>query len=99
MSRRVANEKTNVFAPPWLRESEYDALRAACTDTARLLPHTYERWRRGAEDTERRMQSFGYAVMRVDVDLDELRAWCVHEGHTLDVASRFAFAKWKAGIA
>jgi hypothetical protein len=74
MSRRAENEN-NVFALPWLCPSEYDMLRVASIYKTRLLPSTYERWRRAAEDTERRMASVRYAVIRVDVDLEKLRVW------------------------
>ena len=96
MGRRATNEK-KCFALPWLRESQYDAVRAESIDIARLLPTTYEAWRLVAEETERRMTKFGFTVVRVDVDLDELRAWCDHRRRPLDIACRFDFAKWKAG--
>ena len=79
---------------PGYPAEQYDALRAAFKDGAGL-PQTYDEWARYALYFEQRMRKLGRNVVRVELRLDEFRAWCAAEGREMDGAARQAFADQK----
>jgi hypothetical protein len=82
-----------IVRPSYTPEA-YDALRAAFTDGA-SLPPTYAEWFRYSEYFERRMRKTGRALVRIEIHLEEFRAWCQAHGRELNAAARQAFADEK----
>jgi hypothetical protein len=61
-------------------------------DDREQLHDTYEEW---LEGFERLLARMGPAAQKVAVDVDELAAWCRHEGLPLDGAARARYvSEW-----
>ena len=77
---------------PWYRREDWDALLALFVDAERLLPATYDKWLRRAEQAEKEFKRQGTIAERVYIDPIEFSLWCVDRGTDLDAAARMNFA-------
>jgi CheY-like chemotaxis protein len=77
---------------PWYRREDWHALLALLVDAKRLLPATYDKWLRRAEQTEKKFKRQGTIAERVYIDPIEFSLWCVDRGTDLDAAVRMDFA-------
>ena len=82
------------LAIAWFRSDQWDRLRALATDS-HVLENTFEEWRAYAESQYADMKRKGLDVRKIDVDLDELVAWCNHKKIPLDANARSEFAAHK----
>jgi hypothetical protein len=91
--RRVMVEhKVRAVGIPWYRREDWDALLALFVDAERLLPATYNKWLRRAEQAEKEFKRQGTIAERVYIDPIEFSLWCVDRGTDLDAAARMNFA-------
>lgn len=78
----------------WYRREDYPLIKQIMADRDRL-PVTYDLWEKQAEELESHLLGRGFDVMRVELDPQEFRSWCVLRGLRLDVDSRQTFATEK----
>jgi len=93
-SRRPTRKIAPMMALAWYRPEQWERLRAISADRDRL-EESYEQWREVTEQTIEQLQREGVVVERIDVDVEELVAWCQANGLTLDGAARANFAAEK----
>lgn len=61
-------------------------------DDAHVLPRTFAKWQKIAEETERRSKGQGVVTVRAIIDPDTFPAWCTIRGLHVDARCRMAFA-------
>jgi len=76
----------------WYRREQWELLRAMAADTDNL-EKTYDEWLVVAEKAIRELQLLGLELRKVDVDVNELAAWCQAQGRPLDGGARAEFAR------
>ncbi len=80
---------------PWFRPSEYADIRAA-VDDAEDMHSTYAEWLKAATDGCNRLIAEGFAVNKVDFDLELFLAWCRWKNAKVDTNARSQFAVERA---
>jgi hypothetical protein len=86
------------IALAWYRAEDWERLRRLCPDWDKKQD-SYEKWRADAMDTERKMKRYGYTVVRVVVDPDELAGWCAMRGlmPTADTRTKYVIERAEQG--
>jgi len=74
----------------WYRQDQYERL-LACADDRDKLEDTWAEWQITAERAIRRYRSMGLDLRKVEIDLDDLLAYCRAEGCPNDDAARAAY--------
>jgi hypothetical protein len=92
--RRATKRIAPVMALAWFKPEQWESLKAESADRERL-EETYELWLEAAEATVEQLAAEGVVVERIEVDLDELVAWCRENSLTLDASARANFAAEK----
>ena len=62
----------------WYRQEQYERFLASAADREKL-EQTWAEWQMSAERTLRQVRAQGLDVRKVDIDLDELLAYCMAE--------------------
>ncbi len=75
----------------WFRANQWQLLRSLATD-ADDLEETHEEWVEIAEETIEDLARQGVRTQKVDVDVNELQAWCSAKKRPLDSSARAAYA-------
>ena len=75
----------------WYRAEQWDRLREISVDRDRL-EQIYEEWVANAEESLRNMRKAGIYAEKIDVDVEELLAWCEARGREVDGEARAAYA-------
>jgi hypothetical protein len=75
----------------WFRANQWPLLRSLATD-AEDLEETYEEWIKIAEKTMEDLARHGVLTQKVDVDVNDLQAWCSAQNRPLDSSARAAYA-------
>jgi len=75
----------------WYRDSEWEKLRQLAADPE-ILEETYAEWTKVYENGIRQLRASGLVPERVEIDVEELRAWCTAQKCPLDGKARAAFA-------
>jgi hypothetical protein len=75
----------------WYRAEQWERLREISVDRHRLA-ETYEKWLINAEKGLQQMQEVGMSAEKVEVDVEELLAWCRAHDRDVDGAARAAYA-------
>ena len=78
----------------WYRAEQWPRLLEVATDRAQL-ERTYDEWQAVAQRALTDFARAGVWVRKVDVDLNELVAWCHSQGRAVDATARSAFAALK----
>ena len=86
--------QTRICSIPYYRREQYDLLREASIDKE-TFAISYEEMMAITESTHRDMESKGFKVVRVDVDIKELLEWAASLSVRLDPESRTKFAMEK----
>jgi len=84
-------EAPMVTAAAWYRKAQWDRLLEVSTDRDKL-EDTYEEWVETAEDAIRRLRRQGVTIVKVDVDVEELLAWCQAQSRPVDGEARAEYA-------
>ncbi len=87
----VADFPRIVAGIAWFRPDQWELLRALSVD-ADTLEQTHAEWENLAQKTIQDLAREGVAARKVDVDVNDLQAWCVAEHRPLDGAARAAYA-------
>lgn len=75
----------------WYRAEQWERLREISVDRDRL-EDTYEEWLIDAQKGLQHMQEAGMSVEKVEVDVEELLAWCRAHNQDVDGKARAAYA-------
>lgn len=74
----------------WLSPANYDRAVALSEDG---MPATYEAWREKIDKLIAQLPP-GIRVLKVEVEPDEVAAWCRANGRKVTTQNRSAFAAW-----
>lgn len=93
--KRVKTIPAHLFPTPkagvaWYGREQWERLRTIADDPENFHD-TYEEWLANAQARTRDLKQKGVSVQRVDVDIDELRAWCEEQQCKLDGQARANF--------
>lgn len=80
-----------VTAMAWYAEEDWERLREVSAD-AETLEDNWEEWKEHAIDEIERLREAGYEVRRIEVDPDELQAWCSVYDRPVDGHARSVYA-------
>jgi hypothetical protein len=78
----------------WYREGDWDFLLKVSAD-AEELEETYAEWVSLASARYAQAKATGMPIVKVDIDVHELVAWCRDRGCPVDANSRAEFAAHK----
>lgn len=87
----MARSEKVVVGVAWFRADQWPLLRSLSVDVD-ILEQTHVEWEIFAERTMKDMAREGLLARKVDVDVNELRAWCIAKQRPLDASARAAFA-------
>src|SRR5438477_8443691 len=87
----MARSKTVVAGIAWFRPDQWQLLRSLASD-ADILEQTHAEWESLAEKTMRDLAREGLLARKVDVDVNDLQAWCIAQKRPLDAAARAQYA-------
>jgi hypothetical protein len=87
----MARSTTIVAGIAWFRPDQWQLLRSLASD-ADILEQTHAEWERLAEKTIKNLAREGLLARRVDVDVNDLRVWCIAQQRPLDASARAAYA-------
>lgn len=95
-NRQSKNRNQAVVGVAWYRAEQWDRLRQIAVD-GESMHESYDEWHAEATQRLRQLQFRGIKARKVDVDLDELIAWCDRRQLPLDGSARSQFVAVKAG--
>ena len=75
----------------WFRSDQWELLRSLAVDVENL-EHTHPEWEALAYKTMRDLARQGITARKVDVDVNELQAWCISKNRPLDGPARAQYA-------
>lgn len=75
----------------WYRPEQWASLRSLASD-AEILEEIHAEWVILARKTMRDLAAQGVAVRKVDVDVNDLQAWCIGQKRPLDSSARAEYA-------
>jgi hypothetical protein len=75
----------------WFRSDQWELLRSLAAD-AEKLETTHAEWEAAAGKAIRDLARRGVSVRKVNVDVNELHAWCITQARPLDGSARAAYA-------
>jgi len=78
----------------WYRPEQWSLLRALSSDPEVLEP-TYAEWLAVVSKTVEDLQQRGISVKKIDVDVQELGAWCQSHNLVMDGAARATYVTEK----
>ena len=84
------SQTEQVYGIAWHRREQWPLLKGEAVDSA-ALENTYGEWLRIAQETLINLANSGVRAERVDVDVNDLVAWCRSQGRRLDSAARAEF--------
>ena len=87
----MARKPEVVAGIAWFRANQWQLLRSLATD-AEDLEETHEEWGKIAEKTIEDLARQDVLAQKVDVDVNELQAWCSAQNRPLDSSARAAYA-------
>lgn len=87
----MARAQRVVAGIAWFRSDQWELLRSVASDPD-ILEQTHAEWESLAEETIRDLAREGLLARKVDVDVNDLRAWCIAQQRPLDSAARAAYA-------
>ena len=87
----MARKPEVVAGIAWFRANQWQLLRSLATD-AEDLEETHKEWVKIAEKTIEDLARQGVFAQKVDVDVNELQAWCSAQNRPLDSSARAAYA-------
>jgi hypothetical protein len=87
----MARKPEVVAGIAWFRANQWQLLRSLATDDEDL-EETHEEWVKIAEKTIEDLARQGVLAQKVDVDVNELQAWCSAQNRPLDSSARAAYA-------
>ncbi len=90
----MAKNDRNV-ALAWYREDQWQLLLDCSTDSDKLA-RTYQGWLEHAEENEEKMSEAGLNVVKVDINIEDMKKWCEKSDKPVDGHSRSEYAAFLA---
>jgi hypothetical protein len=87
---RPLTEGNAVVGVCWYRQDQYERFLASADDRG-TLEDTWAEWQVTAERVLRQYRAMGLNIRKVDIDLDDLLAYCRAEGRPNDAAARSSY--------
>ncbi len=78
----------------WYKPEQYTRVRELSTDKDAMF-ESYEEWRVNAEDVCLKLLGEGVVIKKVEVDLDDMLAWCRLHGKDFNGAARSEYVSHK----
>jgi hypothetical protein len=78
----------------WFRPEQWERLLEVSDDRDKLEP-THAAWEKFATQTLKRLRRSGVNARKVDVDVEEILAWCAEHGHPMNASARAEFVSRK----
>jgi hypothetical protein len=78
----------------WYRPWQWQRLRTLAVDRE-TIENTYIEWLAAVQQRQGELNQIGVFPVKVDVDVDELAAWCRQKGVPLDGQARADFVAYK----
>jgi hypothetical protein len=91
LTGEAASETRMVTGCAWYRLEQWERLLEISEDRDKL-GETYAAWAANAEERLQEMRQIGIRAEKVEVDVEELLAWCRAQGREVDGAARAAYA-------
>ena len=88
--RRPKHKEQLVTGVGWYRPEQWQRLREISVDVDKL-EKTHEEWLAIAEKTVKDLERLGLSIIKVDVDVEELRSWSQQQGLPTDAKARVQF--------
>jgi hypothetical protein len=85
-----------VMGVGWYKPEQWERLREVSEDGEEMA-ETYEEWKESAERGLGEMRKAGLNPERVEVDVEELVAWCEEQKRPLDASARVEYVALEAG--
>jgi hypothetical protein len=87
----MARKPEVIVGIAWFRADQWPLLRSLATD-AEDLEETHEEWVKIAEKTIEDLAKQDVLARKVDVDVNDLQAWCLAQKQPLDSSARAEYA-------
>ena len=88
--KKTSNETQTVTGVAWYRPEQWERLREVSEDVDNL-EETYDAWLKTAEQMIRDGIPNNVIVEKIDIDVEEVLAWCNVMGLPMNTASRARF--------
>jgi hypothetical protein len=89
--QKSPDKVTAVLGVAWYSRYQWERLRQIAADPENL-DDTYEEWKASAKKALRDMEKLGTVTRKVNIDVEELVAWCKFQNLPIDGTARSAFA-------
>ncbi len=83
------------LALAWYRQDQWQLLLDYSTDSDKL-ERTYQEWLEHAEEQVNELRNDGHNVVKIDVDIEELKKWCEGSDKPVDGYTRSEYAVYLA---
>jgi hypothetical protein len=87
----MARSRTVLAGIAWFRSDQWQLLRSLASD-ADTLEQTHAEWESLVEKTIQDLARDGLLARKVEVDVNDLREWCIEQQRPLDASARAAYA-------
>jgi len=88
--RKADDTASSRIGVAWYRREQWDRLLEISSDRDEL-EDTYDEWQAMAEENLRKLVQHGYALRKVDIDVEELLSWCNSQNRSVDGDARSEF--------
>lgn len=88
-------KKNRKLALAWYRQNQWQLLLDYSTDSDKLAG-TYEEWLEHAEEKVREMSNDGMHVVKVDINVEDMKKWCEKSDKTININTRSEYAVFLA---
>ncbi|HUS93041.1 MAG TPA: hypothetical protein VM695_14375 [Phycisphaerae bacterium] len=90
-----ASDGEDVLVPvPWYKPSEWERLEEIAPDLKQRY-ESYEQWHAGMTRAMDRLRRDGKTPVKVEIEVEDLLAWCRTAGRPVDSAARAEYAAAK----
>ncbi len=90
----MAKKKRNI-ALAWYRQDQWQLLLDCSTDSDKLA-HTYQDWLEHAEEQISKICKDGINVVKIDINIEEMKKWCKRRHKPIDGHARSEYAVFLA---
>ena len=90
----MAKNKRNI-ALAWYRQDQWQLLLDHSTDSDKL-ERTYQEWLEHAEEKIIEMDKDGINIIKIDINIEEMKKWCERHDKQIDGHSRSEYAVFLA---
>jgi hypothetical protein len=90
----MKNQNQMIFGVAWFKPEQWQALKKASADRDEM-EETHSEWLINANHALRELRAQGVQVEPVEIDVEELVAWCQKQGVPLNSSARSRYAAEK----